>query len=106
MESGQATDRHSASTTGPSESRPTINYISGGSSDDQYQSKRRQKKLLRVAIVKVKVNVVHTERKHEETKPSTDRSWQCDKLVATTCLQVDEDVLRCGELNRANPLWF
>ena len=41
----------------------------GGPSDDQYQSKGQQKKLLRVATVKVKVNVIHAKGRHEKTKP-------------------------------------
>ena len=52
-----------------SESRPSINYILGGPSDDQYQSKRQQNKLLRVATVKARVNAIHTGGNHEETKP-------------------------------------
>ena len=38
-ESGQAADRITVGTVIPSESKPAINYILGGSSDDQYQSK-------------------------------------------------------------------
>ena len=49
--------------------RLLINYILGGSSDDQYQSKRQQKKLLRAATVKARINAIHTEANHEETKP-------------------------------------
>ena len=51
------------------ESRPTIHYILGGSFDDRYQSKCQQKKLLRVATVKTRANVVHTGGSHEEAKP-------------------------------------
>ena len=51
-----------------SESRSAINYILGGLSDDQYQSKRQQKKLLRSATVKAQVNVVQTGGSREETK--------------------------------------
>ena len=51
------------------ESRPTINYILGGSLDDQYQSKRQQKKLLRAATIKAQMNVVHTSGSREETEP-------------------------------------
>ena len=50
------------------ESRPAINCILGGSSNDQYQSKRKQKKLLRAAIVKSIVNAIRAEGRHEETK--------------------------------------
>ena len=69
VESAQAADIITAGTAAPSESRPAINYILGGPSNDQYQSKRQQKKLLRATIVKAWVNVVHTESKHKETKP-------------------------------------
>ena len=68
VESGQATDKIIVGMAALSESRPAINYILSGLSDDQYQSKRQQKKLLRAATVKALVNVVHTESRHEETK--------------------------------------
>ena len=55
--------------TTPTEYRPTINYILGGPFDNQYQSKFQQNKLLRAAIGKARVNVIHLEGKHEETKP-------------------------------------
>ena len=55
--------------TTPTEFRPTIGYVLGGSYDNQYQSKRQYKKLLRAATVKAKVNVIHAKRRHEETKP-------------------------------------
>ena len=55
--------------TAPPKSRPAINYILGGSLDDQYQSKGQQKKLLRAATVKARVNTVHTSGSREETKP-------------------------------------
>ena len=60
VESGQSADRITASAIVPLESRPTINYILGGPSDYQYQSKRQQKKLLRAAIVKAMVNAIQT----------------------------------------------
>ena len=68
VESGQAADRITVGTTVSSESRPTMNYILGGSSNDQYQSKHQQKKLLRVATVRARVNAIHAEGRHEETK--------------------------------------
>ena len=61
-------DKIIAGETAPSESKPAINYILGGPSDDQYQSKRQQKKLLRAATVKARVNAIHAEGGHEETK--------------------------------------
>ena len=39
VESGQANDRVTIGVVAPSESRPAINYILGGPSDDQYQLK-------------------------------------------------------------------
>ena len=55
--------------TTPIESRPAINYILGGPFDDQYQLKCQQKKFLRAATVKARVNAIHAEGRHEETKP-------------------------------------
>ena len=40
--------------------RPTINYILGSSVDDQYQSKRQRRKLLRAATVRTWVNTIST----------------------------------------------
>ena len=67
--SGQATDRITTGVITSTESRLTINYILGGPSNDQYQLKRQQKKLLRAATVKARANAIHTEGRHEETKP-------------------------------------
>ena len=68
-ESGQATDRVMAGATIPSESRPAINYILRGPSNDQYQSKHQQKKILRATTVKAMINAIQKEGSHEETKP-------------------------------------
>ena len=40
-ESGQAVDRITVEAAIPTKSRPAINYILGGPSDDQYQSKHK-----------------------------------------------------------------
>ena len=53
----------------PLESRPAINYILGGPLDDRHQSKRQQKKLLRVATIKAQANAIHTSGSREETEP-------------------------------------
>ena len=42
------------------EPRPTINYILGGPTDDQYQSKGQKKRLLRAATVRAQINTIHT----------------------------------------------
>ena len=43
----------------PPEPWLTINYILGGPTDDQYQSKRQKKRLLRAATVCARVNTIH-----------------------------------------------
>ena len=53
-----AADRAIVSTEHPSEPRPTINYVLGGPIDDQYQSKKKRRKMLRVATVRAKVNTI------------------------------------------------
>ena len=68
-ESRPLADRITVDATVPLESRLAINYILGGPSDNQYQLKRQQKKLLRAAIVKARVNAIHTGGSREETKP-------------------------------------
>ena len=97
-ESGQPIGRNTASPTAPPEPRPTINYILGGLADDQYQSKRQQKKLFRAATVKAKVNVIHIERSQGEPKlidspisfPSVNPNRvivpHYDTLVLTLCI--------------------
>ena len=67
-ESGPILGRITTSVTAKSESRLAINYILGGPLDDQYQSKRQQKNLMRVATVKAWINAVHTSGSREETK--------------------------------------
>ena len=67
-ESEPTADKITTGAAAPPEFRPAINYILGGSLDDQYQSKRQQKKLLRASTVKAQVNAVHTSGSREETK--------------------------------------
>ena len=69
VEFGRLADRITTGAATPSESRLAINYILGGPFDDQYQLKRQQKKLLRVATIKARVNAIHTGGICEETKP-------------------------------------
>ena len=65
VKSGQPTDRVIASLTVQVKSRPTINYILGGQTDDRYQSKFQQKKFIKAATVKARVNVIHTDSGQE-----------------------------------------
>ena len=64
-----AVDRIIARAATQLELRQIINSILGGPSDDQYQSKRKQKKILRVATVKARVNCIYIEGSLEETRP-------------------------------------
>ena len=57
VESGPPADKI---TTALSETRSAITNILGGLSDDQYQLKHQQRKLLRVAMDKARVNAIHT----------------------------------------------
>ena len=68
VELGQVVDKITTGVTTLTESRPAINYILGGLSDDQYQSKSQRKKLLRAATVKARVNAIHAEGRHKETQ--------------------------------------
>ena len=68
-ELGSTTNRIAAEAATSSKPRPVINYILGSPSDDQCQLKGQQKKILGSAIVKAKVNAIHTEGGHEETRP-------------------------------------
>ena len=83
----------------PSESKPAINYILRGPTGDQYQSKCQQKKILRVAIVKARVNAIHMGCSCEETNPIDDPIYlppvnqnkvtvpYYDALVPTLCIR-------------------
>ena len=69
VESGQPVGRIIASQATPSEPRLAINYIPGSLTDDRYQSKQQQKRLVRVATVKARVNDVHTAGSQGEVEP-------------------------------------
>ena len=59
VEATLAVERIMASVELLPEPRPTINYILGGPVDDQYQSKRQKRRLLRVATARALVNTIH-----------------------------------------------
>ena len=65
----QDADKIAVGAVASQEPRPTINYILGGPSDDQYQSKHQQKKLLRAATIKARVNAIHMGSNYVETEP-------------------------------------
>ena len=54
-------DRAIASAEHPSKPRPTINFILGGLTDDQYQSKQHRRKLLRAASARARINTISTQ---------------------------------------------
>ena len=71
-ESAPTVDRTTVGVPAPFKSTSTINYILGGSLDDQYQLKCQHKKVLRAATVKARVNIVHARGSQEEIKPIDD----------------------------------
>ena len=64
--------RIEASTKLPLEPRPTINYILGGPTDDQYQSKCQKKRLLHAATVRARVNAIHIPDSSRAIQPIDD----------------------------------
>ena len=52
-----------------SEPRPTINFILGGPVDDQYQSKRQRRKMLRAASIWVRINTINTPESSTTLQP-------------------------------------
>ena len=100
-----AIGRITTSAVAPLESRLAIKYIPGEPLDNQYQSKSQQKKLLRAATVKARVNATHSSGSREETKPIDDPISfplvnpnrvivsHYDALVLTLCIN-DFDVHR------------
>ena len=87
------------------EPRPTINYILGGSADDQYHSKRQKKRLLRAAIVQAQINTIHSPNSSRAAQPIDDPisfppinpsrviTSHHDALVLTLCIN-DFDIHR------------
>ena len=65
----QDADSITTSVAAPPEHRPTINYILGGPSDDQYQTKHQQNRLFRVATIKARVNAIRMGSSRVEIEP-------------------------------------
>ena len=98
VESRHPIGRIAGSPVAPPEPKPAINYILGSQADDQYQSKCQQKKLVKVAMVKARVNVVHIESNQGEAElidgcisfPSVNLNRvimpHYDALVLTLCI--------------------
>ena len=59
-ETAPAADRAIAGAEHPYEPRPTINFIMGGPTVDQYQSKRRRRKMLHTTSVRARINTIST----------------------------------------------
>ena len=84
-ESGPVADRIATRATTSSKPSLVINYILGVPSDDQYQSKHQQKKILRATTIKSRVNDIHKEDSREETKPidgPTMMHWYSPSVLA------------------------
>ena len=54
-----AVERIAAGAELPPEPRPTINYLLGSPTNDQYQSKLQKKSMLCVATVQARINTIH-----------------------------------------------
>ena len=102
-EAAHSVERIEASLELPLEPRPTINYILGGPTDDQYQSKHQKKRLLHAATIQASVNTIHvpyTSRAIQSIddsisfpliNPSRVITLHHDALVLTLCIN-DFDV--------------
>ena len=98
VETTPVAKRITASLELPFEPWPTINYILGGLADDHYPSKRQRKKLLRVATVRARVNIISTPDNSRAIKlidnpisfppinPSRVVTPHHDALVLTLCI--------------------
>ena len=53
----------------PPEPRPTINYILGGLTDDQYQSNRQNKSMLCAATIRGRINTIHAPNSSRAVRP-------------------------------------
>ena len=78
-ETTPAADRAIAGVEHPSEPRPTINFILGGPADDQYQSKRQRRRMLRVASARAQINTISTPWSSKAIQP-VDGPISCDTL--------------------------
>ena len=59
-ETAPASNRAVVAAKHSSKPRPTINFILGGPVDDQYQSKRQRRKMLRAASIRARINAINT----------------------------------------------
>ena len=51
------------------EPKPTINFILGGPVDDQYQSKRQRRKMLRATLIRARINTINTLERSTTLQP-------------------------------------
>ena len=63
------TDRAMAEIEHAPEPRPTINFILGGPTDTQYQSKKQRRRLLRTASVRARVNTISNQGNAPAAQP-------------------------------------
>ena len=68
-ETAPASNRAVVTAEHSSELRPTINFILGGPIDDQYQSKRQRRKMLRAASIKARINTINTPESNTTLQP-------------------------------------
>ena len=70
-ETALVVERVIASENLPTEPLPTINYVLGCTADDQYQSKRQRRKMLRAAMVRARINTINTPNNDTSIQQST-----------------------------------
>ena len=68
-EVASAADRAITGAKHPFEPRPIINFILGGQTDHQYQSKRQRRKMLRAASVRARINTISTSESGTAIQP-------------------------------------
>ena len=68
-ETAPASNRAVVAAKHSSEPRPTINFILGGPIDDQYQSKRQRRKMLRAASIRARINTINTPESSTTLQP-------------------------------------
>ena len=72
IKTAPAADRAIAGAEHSSEPRPTINFILGGPTDDQYQFKRQRRKMLCATSIRARINTISTPESGAVIQPVDD----------------------------------
>ena len=104
-EAARVVERIAASAELPPESRPTINYILGGSADEQYQSKRQKKRLLRAATIQAWVNTIHVPDSNRAIQP-IDGSISFPPINLSRVIRVAVGYAEINKIYKPNSSYF